>query len=38
MDKKLKDEIQSDALVTRYAQLLHWAHHNTKTLQWIAAG
>jgi tetratricopeptide (TPR) repeat protein len=38
MDTRLKEEIQSDALVTRYAQLLHWAHHNTKTLQWIALG
>lgn len=38
MDKKLKDEIQSDALVTRYALLLQWAHNNTKTVRLIAAG
>jgi len=38
MDKKQKDEIQSDALVTRYALLLQWAHNNTKTVRLIAAG
>lgn len=38
MDKKLKDEIQSDALVTRYAMLLQWAHQNMKTVQMAAAG
>lgn len=38
MSKKSHEEIKNDALVTRYAQLLQWAHQNTKTVRLIVAG